>query len=178
MTLMLFLSERKQRKRYEQFISPHVNHLYGLACRFSQSREDAEDITQDLLIKLFKQQKLLEMENPRAYLSRALYNQYVDYMRKQGRHLGSVDIDIDNEVPAPEAAASSPESAAEFDLNVSSLDSALGKLSSDHRDIVILHDIEGFTYDEISDLLKIAPGTAKSRHHRARTTLKAALTRQ
>ena len=174
---MLLFAVRQQRNEYEQFISPYVNHLFGLACRFSQNREDAEDITQDLLIKLFTQQhKLFALENPRPYLCRAVYNQYVDYMRRQGKHLNAVDVDV--ELQATNAASSSPETSAELDITIDTLNNALGKLSADHRAIIVLHDMEGFTYDEISELLKIATGTAKSRQHRARATLKTKLVKQ
>lgn len=176
---MLFLSDRNDRKKYERFISPHVNHLYSLAFRLSNNRHDAEDITQDLLVKLFtRQHKLYAMDNPKPYLSRALYNQYVDHMRRQGRHLNTSDIDIDTELMSPENPQSSPEAATEFDLGTDRINEALAQLSDDHRALIVLHDIEGFTFEEISSMLNIARGTAKSRHHRARAALKSRLTVQ
>ncbi len=169
---MLFLSDRNKRKQYERFISPYVSHLYSMAYRLSNNPHDAEDITQDLLIKLFsQQQKLLALENPKPYLSRALFNQYVDYMRKQGRHRNTSEVDIDNELASPENAQSTPEASMEFELTAERLETALQQLSEDHRTIIVLHDMEGFTFDEISDMLHIAKGTAKSRHNRARTAL-------
>ncbi len=170
---MLFFSERNQRKQYEKFIAPHVDHLYSLAWRLSGNRHDAEDITQDLLIKLFsQQQKLLALENPKPYLSRALFNQYVDYMRKQSRHLNTTEVDIDSELASPQTPQGTPEAAMEFDLTAGRLEQALQALSEDHRSIIVLHDMEGFTFDEISDMLHIAKGTAKSRHNRARSALR------
>ena len=173
---MLFLSDRKQRKKYERFIRPHVDSLYSLACRLSGNPHDAEDITQDLLVKLFDQTgKLYALDNPRPYLMRALFNQYVDYMRKQGRHLNTRDTDIDNELASPESAHATPEIAVDADLSAERLDAALARLSDDHRAIILLHDAEGFTFDEISDMLQIPSGTAKSRHNRARRALQTSL---
>ena len=170
---MLFLSDRNARKKYEQFVSPYVDQLYSMAYRLSHNTHDAEDITQDLLVKLFSQtQKLYALENPKPYLMRSLFNQYVDYMRKQGRHLNTTDTDIDNELASPETVQSTPEVATEFDLSAERINQALANLSDDHRAVIVLHDIEGFTFDEISEMLRIAKGTAKSRHHRARDALK------
>ncbi len=174
---MLFLSDRKARKQYEQFIRPYIDQLYSMAYRLSHNAHDAEDITQDLLVKLFSQtQKLYAMDNPKPYLMRSLFNQYIDYMRKQGRHLNTTETDIDNELASPETAHSTPEVATEFDLSAERIEQALTSLSDDHRAIIVLHDVEGFTFDEISDMLRIAKGTAKSRHHRARSALKNHLT--
>ncbi len=170
---MLFLSDRNARKKYEQFIRPYVDQLYSMAYRLSHTPHDAEDITQDLLVKLFNQtQKLYALDDPKPYLMRSLFNQYVDYMRKQGRHLNTTDTDIDNELATPETIQSTPEAATEFDLSAERIDRALACLSDDHRAVIVLHDIEGFTFDEISEMLHIAKGTAKSRHHRARDALK------
>ena len=169
---MLFLNEKLSQKKYEKFISPHINNLYRLAYRLSQNTADAEDITQDLLIKVFKQQKkIYALDNPKPYLSRALYNQFIDHCRKQGKHINFIETDIEPDSIA-ETPKNSPESSAELNITFDNLTKALNAIAENHRIVIVLHDMEGYTFDEISGLLDIPKGTAKSRLHRAREALK------
>ena len=172
---MLFIREKLHQKQYEIFITPYVDHLYRLACRLCQQSQDAEDITQDLLIKLYQQhKKLYALDNPKPYLSRALYNQFIDFTRKQGKHITFVDTGTEPDSIA-ESCTSSPENIADQDITFASLSSALELIPDDHRIIIVLHDMEGYTFDEISEILEIPKGTAKSRLHRARIALKSKL---
>ena len=67
---------------FEDLLRPQVEYLYRLAWRFTGSVADAEDLIQDVLIKLFpRTQELLEIERLRPWLARVLYNQYVDSVR-------------------------------------------------------------------------------------------------
>ena len=172
---MLFIREKLRQKQYEAFIAPYVDHLYRLACRLCQHSEDAEDITQDLLIKLYQQhKKLCDLDNPKPYLSRALYNQFIDFKRRQGKHINFVDTDIELDLLA-EIRNNSPEITTEQDLSFDNLTNALNSIPENHRIIIVLHDMEGYTFDEISNILEIPKGTAKSRLHRARDALKSKL---
>lgn len=173
---MFFSSDNKDRKRYEKLITPHVSQLYSLACRLCRNKADAEDITQDLLVKLFgKLDTLSKLDNLRPYLFRALHNQYIDHLRRNNKHTNTIDMDIDEELPVETADSHQPDTITENSITLEMVDKALGELPENHRNIIVLHDAEGFTYDEISVMLDIPPGTAKSRHHRARAALKAKL---
>jgi len=173
---MFFSADRKKRKRYESLIAPYIDHLYNYAYRLSKNKSDAEDITQDLLIKLFdKLDSLPELDNLRPYLFRSLHNQYIDHLRRNGKHTNITDIDVDEELPAETVVRPSPDEITDRDITLENVDNALQLLPENHRMIILLHDAEGFTYDEISEMLEIPAGTAKSRHHRARTALKAKL---
>src|SRR5258706_361300 len=71
---------------FEDLLRPQVEYLYRLAWRFTGSVADAEDLVQDVLIKLFpRTQELLEIEKLRPWLARVLYNQFVDSVRRQAR---------------------------------------------------------------------------------------------
>lgn len=172
---MLFIREKLRQKQYEAFIAPHVDNLYRLARRLCRQSEDAEDITQDLLIKLYQQQKkLYALDNPKPYLSRALFNQFIDFKRRQGKHINFIDNETDLD-SIKETSNNSPENAAEQDISFGRLTVALDSIPDNHRVIIVLHDMEGYTFDEISSILDIPKGTAKSRLHRAREALKSKL---
>ena len=172
---MLFIREKLHQKRYEAFIAPHVDNLYRLARRLCRQSQDAEDITQDLLIKLYQQhKKLYALDNPKPYLSRALYNQFIDFTRRQGKHIDFLDTDIELD-SLHDITRNSPENTAEQDITFDNLTAALDLIADNHRIIIVLHDMEGYTFDEISNILDIPKGTAKSRLHRARDALKSKL---
>ena len=172
---MLFIREKLRQKQYEVFISPHVDNLYRFARRLCQQNEDAEDITQDLLIKLYPQFKKLNMlDNPKPYLSRALYNQFIDFKRRQGKHITFVDSEVELD-SLSETTDNTPEITAEQGLSFNNITAAMDAIPDNHRVIIVMHDMEGYTFDEISNMLDIPKGTAKSRLHRARAALKSKL---
>src|SRR5882762_11464065 len=71
---------------FDDLLRPQVEYLYRLAWRFTGSVADAEDLVQDVLLKLFpKTEELLEIERLRPWLARVLYNQYVDSVRQRAR---------------------------------------------------------------------------------------------
>src|SRR5947207_13761729 len=77
---------RPPESNFEGLLRPQVEYLYRLAWRFTGSVADAEDLVQDVLIKLFpRTRELLEIEKLRPWLARVLYNQYVDSVRKRAR---------------------------------------------------------------------------------------------
>lgn len=168
---MFFDSPDKQIREFEARINPFTGYLYNLAYRISGNQHDAEDIVQEVLVKMYRQfKRWRDADNPRAYFARAIYNQYVDNIRKQSRHNQSVDIE-DEVIQADENTANAPDLATDKDMTLDRVTQALQSLSEDHRSVIVLHDIEGYTYEEIGDIMDIAVGTAKSRHSRARRAL-------
>ena len=172
---------RSQPVDFEDLVRPHVDHLYRLAFRFTGSREDAEDLVQDLLVKLYpRRDELARVERLRPWLTRVLYRQFVDQNRKRGRlrlldpagpdgEEGSDPFDrMASEAPDPETETSAT-------LARKRLETALEQLSRDQRAVVALHDMEGYTLVELAETLEVPTGTLKSRLHRARARLRALL---
>lgn len=82
----LFRRSRGTAGRFAELLRPHVEYLYRLAWRFIASEADAEDLVQDLLLKLYpRTAELAAVEVLRPWLARVLYRQYVDTVRQQGR---------------------------------------------------------------------------------------------
>lgn len=164
---------------FETLVRPHVDHLYRVAYRFTGRQEDAEDLVQDLLVKLYpRRAELAAVEQLRPWLTRVLYRHFVDQYRKQRRLTllggGGNEDEGGSEPSFDKFAANSPGPEAETaaGLHRDRLQQALGQLSRDHRAVLMLHDAEGYTLVELSELLEVPTGTLKSRLHRARARVR------
>jgi RNA polymerase sigma factor (sigma-70 family) len=165
---------------FEDLLRPHVEYLYRLAWRFTGSNSDAEDLVQDVLVKLFpRTREMLEVERLRPWLARVLYRQYVDVIRKRARSpvvslVPDADAE-DNPLDAVPVVGNGPEEAAERSGLRERLLAALRRLNPEQRAVVVMHDVEGYSLEELEALLETPLGTLKSRLHRARRALRALL---
>lgn len=154
---------------FETLLSPHLERLYRLAYRFTGDRNDAEDLVQDLLTHLYpRRAELVQVRDLAPWLARALYHRFVDTWRHRNNDplQGAADEDV-------LAALADPRGDAHGDtLLQARLSAALAQLNADQRAVIALHDIEGYTLDEIETLLETPLGTLKSRLHRARRQLR------
>lgn len=166
----LWQSEHKQ---FEELLQPHLHQLYKLAYRFTGQRADAEDLVQDVVLKLYPRlQEIQKIEQLAPWLARVLYRHFVDRVRSKQRsplHLVDKDESIldehKNEIPNP---AENVEAA----LLQNRLQEALNQLNEDQRALMILHDVEGYTLNEIHTMHDVSIGTLKSRLNRARSRLR------
>jgi len=168
---------RKRNTRQQEFtafVRPHLERLYRLAYRLTGHREDAQDLVQDVLLKAFSQaDRIADIDVPLTWLSRVLYNRFIDNQRRYSvRRLRLVTHDVLSSDPdlAP-GNEESPEDQVAGEFTIRRLESALARLSDDHRLIISLHDVEGYTISEIAEITGISLGTLKSRRHRARQRL-------
>jgi RNA polymerase sigma-70 factor (ECF subfamily) len=159
---------------FERLMRPHLKRLHRLAWRLTGSKAEAEDLFQELLIKAYgKIDQLLRIEEPGSWLSRVMYNLFVDNHRRfkrqrmrlvdEGQLYGGIE-----ELAGKE----NPEMDQQRLQQIQRLDAALAQLSDEHRLVVLLHDTEGYKLTEIQELTSVPVGTVKSRLHRARARLK------
>ena len=165
---------------FEDLLRPQVDYLYRLAWRFTGSVADAEDLVQDVLLKLYpRTRQMLEIEQLRPWLARVLYRQYVDSIRQRARSpiigLAAAGEGEDDPLDALPAARDGPEEQAERSGWRERIVTALEQLSPEQRAVVAMHDIEGYKLEELETILETPLGTLKSRLHRARKQLRALL---
>ena len=175
MSIIDFWSARKDpHQQFELLLRPHLKQMYRLGYRLTGNREDAEDLVQDVLLKLFpklEEMKVIERLSP--WLSRVLYRQFVDKYRQQQRQaLDLVDDDIEEEQLAERVTNTGPEVMASSELTLGILSQAIDRLNEDQRQLILLHDVEGYCLPELQDLLDVPLGTLKSRLSRARGQLR------
>jgi RNA polymerase sigma-70 factor (ECF subfamily) len=159
--------------QFEQLVEPHLERLYKYAYRLCGQRDDAEDLVQDLLLKLYpRQEEMQEIEKLGPWMARVLYRMYIDNIRRQQR---SPIEQMDGEDSGYDAYASAqpgPLESVDAGLTHDVINDALQRLGEDHRTLVLLHDVEGHNLQEIHEITGIPVGTIKSRLSRARTKLR------
>jgi len=164
---------------FEKLVRPHFDRLYRLAWRLTGQKAEAEDLFQELLVKAYgKLDDLVKIDEPGSWLSRIMYNLFIDERRRFARRrMHTVEEgEMAGDGIAGLPGTDNPVQDYERLERMKSLDTALSKLSEEHRLIVMLHDTEGYKLTEIQDLIGIPVGTVKSRLHRARNRLREILT--
>ncbi|MCU0338295.1 MAG: sigma-70 family RNA polymerase sigma factor [Spirosomaceae bacterium] len=157
---------------------PHINSMYNFAFRLTMDEDDANDLVQDTYLKAFRFISSFERgTNAKAWLFRILKNSFINDYRKRSKEPSKVDY---QEVETTYNSEESAEVEHTTDLRVESVQdmigdevaNALNSLPVDFRTVIILCDVEGFTYEEMAKILDIPIGTVRSRLHRARNLLK------
>ncbi|MES2766678.1 MAG: sigma-70 family RNA polymerase sigma factor [Bacteroidota bacterium] len=173
--------ETAQKKEFEREALPHMSSLYNFALRMCRDRDEASDLVQETYLKAFRFfDKFEPGTNCKAWLFRIMKNSYINRYRKISREPDKVDYDSIEEfydTLRPETADSSNLEEKFFNnLLDDEVSTALQSLPDDFRTVVILCDIEGFTYEEIAEFVDCPIGTVRSRLHRARKMLAQKLT--
>lgn len=168
---------------FVELLRPHVAYLYRLAYRFTGTESDAEDLVQDVIVKLYPRRKELhKIESLRPWLTRVLYRQFVDNVRRIKSSPVHLAEDYTSEMIESaffEQAQSSdpgPEEEVENKIYSERVAKALSLLSNEQRALLMLH-AEGYTLSELTEHLDSPLGTLKSRLHRARINLRGILDR-
>ena len=156
---------------FAELVERHRRYLFGIARSLTQSPMDAEDIFQETLLAgltgHFRGEAAV-----RTWLVQILVRQAAMLRRKQSRwRLRLAPASRDPQTPGPldKAATPSGEAAADFRMD---LEQVLGSLSPEFRQVLVLRELEGLSYDEMSEMLGVPRGTVESRLFRARQALK------
>jgi RNA polymerase sigma factor (sigma-70 family) len=171
---------RTRSSRFDSLLRPYLDDMYRLAVRLSGDEHDAEDLVQDLAIRLYPRLEELEkVECLRPWLARVLHNLYIDAIRsRQRRPHGYIDNDSDRQLAELHDQSGGPEGRFELDGLQRELAASISVLSEEHRYVVIMHDMEGYTLSELTGILGVPLGTLKSRLHRARKLLRETINRE
>jgi RNA polymerase sigma-70 factor (ECF subfamily) len=167
---------------FEAAAMPFVDALYNTAYRMTRNSEDAEDLVQETYLKAYRYyDKFEEGTNFKAWLFKIMKNTFINNYRKkqQAPALSDfADIEESFESQVNEEATrqiKNPEEEFLEDVLDEDVQRALDKLPPDYRMVVILADLEGFSYKEIADILEVPVGTVMSRLYRGRRLLEAAM---
>ena len=173
------MSSENHNATFEKLVQPHFDRLYRLAFRLTGRKAEAEDLFQELLIKAYgKLDDLVAIDEPGSWLSRIMYNLFIDERRRFARQrMHTVEEGfLPGDGLEGFAGTDNPEADQRRFEKLKQLDLALAQLSDEHRVVVLLHDTEGYKLEEIHTLMDIPVGTVKSRLHRARARLREILT--
>jgi RNA polymerase sigma factor (sigma-70 family) len=178
--MLQFLHKRSRESRaqtFERLVRPHVPALYRSAHRFTGSAADAEDLVQNVLVKVYRHATRLEdIDDLRPWLLRVLYRTFVDARRSEKRRTlrerESVRAAIDSgDDLAP--VRDEPVAALEQRQLANHVGDVLRRLTDEQRALVTLHFVDGYTLEQLAEVFDAPVGTLKSRIYRIRAQLRA-----
>jgi RNA polymerase sigma-70 factor (ECF subfamily) len=168
---------------YDELVRSYSATIYHVAYRMLGDPSDASDVVQEIFIKIFRNIKGFKGEAAlKTWIFRIALSEILNRLRWWKRRHKYATVSLDekaNGKPTPIVlhAGPTPEQVLQSKEREAAIQHALRRLSHEHRSIIVLRDIEGFSYNEIADVLGVSIGTVKSRLARARTDLKNSLMR-
>jgi len=168
---------------FAMLVDRYQDRIYSAVHNYVSNPDDAIDIAQEAFVKAYS--KLRSFDSSSAFytwLYRIAINTAIDYLRKRkSRPTDSLDDDRFTEIgfePPSKDPSADPEKVVTRHEQTTALKNAIGLLSEKLKTVVVLHDIEGLSQEEVAEILKVPVGTVKSRVSRARTELKYLLQKQ
>jgi RNA polymerase sigma-70 factor (ECF subfamily) len=180
---LVALAKDGDRRAFDRLVELHAPAIYNLALRVTRCREDAEDCVQEAFLRAYTGLRSFRGE---AAFSTWLYRVALNVAREQAKRAGRLPVCAsellgdDPERAGPEleeigwrhSSQPDPEQAAVADQRRRVLLRALRTLPDHQREVIVLYDLQGLSYEEIAQVLRIRVGTVKSRLNRARLALK------
>src|SRR3954469_8218577 len=158
---------------WEEIVSTHSGRVYRLAYRLTGNQHDAEDLTQEVFVRVFRSLSTYTPGTFEGWLHRITTNLFLDMVRRRARiRFEGMADDAHERLPGREPSPQQHFADTHFDADIQQ---ALDTLAPEFRAAVVLCDIEGLSYEEIAATLGVKLGTVRSRIHRGRSHLRKAL---
>jgi RNA polymerase sigma-70 factor (ECF subfamily) len=158
---------------WDEVVDLHSDRVFRLAYRLTGNRHDAEDLTQEVFVRVFRSLDTYTPGTFEGWLHRITTNLFLDQARRKQRI--RFDALSDERAARLQSAAPTPDMAYADQTFDDDVESALATLPPDFRAAVVLCDVEGLTYEEIAEIMDAKLGTVRSRIHRGRAMLRRAL---
>lgn len=171
------LPKRRKDEIFERELLPNIDPLHTFAYHLSFNEDDAKDLVQETFLKAYRALDSYEPgTNAKAWLFKILKNAYINQYRKKARRPTQVDYEdyIGYQDREDQASVDYMDLRTELFDNLigDEVTTAVNALPVDFRTVILLCDVEDFTYEEIAKIIDIPIGTVRSRLHRARNMLK------
>jgi RNA polymerase sigma-70 factor, ECF subfamily len=175
---LVALAQRGDMAAFDQLLGRYEQKTYNLAYRMMGNHADASDAAQNAMVRIYT--RLKEFRGDALFstwLYRIVTNSCLDDLRRRGRQRLTYNENPLSGDPGPLArhvvdSADLPHEVAERNETQRYVHNALGRLPDSYRTVIVLRDIQGYSYQEIAGILGASLGTIKSRLHRARQALK------
>ena len=159
------------RRAFERLYRAHVDRVYALCARLAGDRALAEELTQDVFVRAWEKLALFKGESAfGTWLHRVAINVALNHLKSDGRHRRRTVDDADDVVAALPGRPLAPG-------DLMDLEHAVAKLPPGARTVLLMHDVNGYRYHEIAEMLGVSLGTVKSQLNRARRLMMEALER-
>jgi RNA polymerase sigma-70 factor (ECF subfamily) len=166
---------------YSELVRRYQKKIYALVYNMTSSREDAEDMVQDVFVKAYSSLENFHGDSSfYTWVYRIAVNRTINFLKKRSRRATDSLDDVDRAIERDPAFVELSAKGSPFrDMTITELKQKLNKaiatLSEKHRAVVVMHDIEGIPHDEIAKVLGCSEGTVRSRLFYARQSLQAEL---
>jgi RNA polymerase sigma factor (sigma-70 family) len=158
---------------WDEIVERHSDRVYRLAWRLTGNRHDAEDLTQEVFVRVFRSLDTYTPGTFEGWIHRITTNLFLDQARRKQRiRFDALSEERASLLPSP---APGPDTAVSDRMFDDDIERALAALPPDFRAAVVLCDVEELSYEEIADILDTKLGTVRSRIHRGRAMLRRAL---
>jgi RNA polymerase sigma factor (sigma-70 family) len=177
----LFRSRNDRAREFDALLREHIPALYRAAYRWTGAVDQAEDLVQELLTRLYPRlDELRGLEQIKPWALRVMYRLFVDQLRRQRNSPVQFGMDPteDDDTDGRWVDELEPEILVDRELSQARIVAAWSELSEDHRVVLSMHDIEEYSLVEIAAMTDTPIGTLKSRIHRARARLRDLLSRE
>lgn len=168
---------------FEELIKDYKKIAYNIALRVLRNKEDAEDISQEALVKVFKNIDSFNMQSTfKVWLYRIVMNTCLDFKRKKRIVTYSIDKPLENDESEilqdiPDN-SNNPDVIIQNKLESQMLNECIEMLDDDFRTVIVLRDLQNLSYKDIASVLSCNEGTVKSRLNRARKKLRDIITKK
>lgn len=171
--LLIRRAQQGDEKALEELLLACEKRVYNIAYRLMGNEADAYDMAQESLIKIYRGIAAFKGESSlSSWVYRITVNTCMDGLRKRKNAPISLEYSIEKGVPFEDEYGETPETKALSLERAQDIRKAISILSDNYRAVIVMRDIDGFSYEEISDMLDISVGTVKSRINRGRQRLK------
>jgi len=179
-------SQKGDLKTFESLVTMYQGRVFGLCVKLTGNRDDAEDLAQEVFIKAFNSLKGFRLEADfGTWLHRIAVNMWLNIKKKNSRAtivsldepISTSNGEITREVADGDSSRDPLASLEEVEFR-GHVRQALGRLSQEHQAVLVLRDMEGYSYEEIARITDSSLGTVKSRINRARQTLRNIMTEE
>ncbi len=162
------------RERLEQLYLEHEMNLYNVAYRYVRDAHEAQDVVQEVFVKLWQHRERIRPDTVAAYLYRSTFNMCANRhrWRKLRQFLPFGEAESEGGSGAGFAAPADPKDILDQEQESSRLERALAWLPHKQKQVLILYDVLGHSYAEVASLLQIPQGTVGSRRNKALASLK------
>lgn len=164
------MTSQEKLRRFEEQVSPHLKSAYNLAKWLTRSHEDAEDIVQEAFLRAFSAFETVRGEDAKPWLLTIVRNTSMTWL-KRNRNAGAT-IGFEDALEDPIERSPDPEESLLISCDREHIRQALEQLPSDFREAVVLREMEGLSYKEISATIGVPLGTVMSRLSRGRDWLR------
>ncbi len=164
------LEEQDKLERFEQSIMPHMNAAYNLARWLAGNDSDAQDVVQEAYLRAFRFLSGFRGGDSRSWLLRIVRNAFYDWLKRNRREETGTEFDEELHDRADETGT--PDALLLEKADHELVHEAIAELPLEFREILVLRELEGFSYKEIADVADVPLGTVMSRLARAREHLK------